>query len=128
MKNLTILLLLTAYFTNPSFTQTKTEPIGIVNVDALQFGELINEKVGLLVDVRTSREYAAGNIKGSKLITVDGNFGKKIQDLDKDVPVLVYCRSGKRSFNAARILQSNGFKTIYNLKGGFNTWQRNKMK
>ena len=41
----------------------------------------------------------------------------------KDNPVLVYCRSGRRSRDAAEILKENGFTNIYNLSDGFMRWK-----
>ena len=126
MKNLTLLLLITTGFfatSSNAQTQIKDNAKGIVSVRGPEFKKLINDKVGVLIDVRTSGEYAAGNIKGSSLITIDGNFTKNIEKLDKNTPVLVYCRSGNRSYKAAQILKSKGFITIYNLSGGFRTWQ-----
>ena len=42
--------------------------------------------------------------------------------LDKNYPVAVYCKSGRRSRNAARILTNLGYK-VYNLDKGFDNWK-----
>ena len=42
--------------------------------------------------------------------------------LDKKKPVYVYCAVGGRSAKASKVLQESGFKTVYNLLGGFNGW------
>ena len=112
--------------TSASSETSKTKVVAngeIKSVSVAEFEKLITEKAGLLLDVRTLDENKAGNIAGSKLIDVtSANFKTDIAALDKNVPVLVYCRSGGRSMSAAKILKESGFKKIYNLKGGFNAW------
>lgn len=75
-------------------------------------------------DVRTPSEYNSGHIK--KAINVDifnaGNFNSYFEKLDKEKPVYVYCRSGARSQKAARKLLKMGFVQVYDLKGGYNSW------
>ena len=77
-----------------------------------------------IVDVRTPEEYAEGHLKNSVNIdwNVDG-FDDKASGLDKNRPVFVYCRSGKRSSSAAKRLTSLGFTKIYNMQGGMNKWE-----
>ena len=80
-----------------------------------------------LVDVRTPSEYAEGHLSESLNIDVmSPGFSAKAQELlDVNRPVAVYCRSGKRSANAANQLTSKGFKVI-NLEGGIMAWIANK--
>ena len=77
-----------------------------------------------LVDVRTPEEYVAGHLPESILINVKAeSFDSLIQQLDKSRPVFVYCRTGRRSLEAANILEKNKFKIVYNLEGGIIAWQ-----
>ena len=77
-----------------------------------------------LVDVRTIKEYAEGHLSGAMLIDVrETTFDTIIQKLDKTRPVFVYCRSGKRSMDAAKILEKNKFTLVYNLEGGILSWK-----
>jgi phage shock protein E len=62
-----------------------------------------------LVDVRTASEFNSDHIKGSHNIPVQG-FEQKMDTLDKDKPVIVYCAMGGRSNIAASKLKANGFK------------------
>lgn len=67
----------------------------------------------IILDVRTKGEYLSGHIKGSlniPLQTLEANIGK----LKKDKPVITCCASGMRSASAKGILQSKGFKEVYN--------------
>ncbi len=80
------------------------------------------EKV-VLLDVRTPEEHAAGNLPGSLLLPVDAAdvFGPQVEKLipDKNATVFVYCRSGRRSQNAAGIMARIGYRAVYNI-GGMN--------
>ncbi len=78
-----------------------------------------------LVDVRRPNEHREGHIEGALNIDfLEDGFAKKMErQLDKDKPVMLYCRSGRRSAAAARELEALGFKEIYDLEGGFLNWQ-----
>lgn len=76
------------------------------------------------LDVRTVVEHSEEHIPGSININVlDKNF-ETVADsvLQKDKPVALYCRSGKRSKKAASILSKKGY-TVYELNGGFMSWK-----
>lgn len=76
-----------------------------------------------LVDVRTPGEFAGGGIEGA--VNIDFNsatFEQDIQTLDKNGPVLIYCRSGGRSSKALKIFEANGFTNVLELEGGFMNW------
>ena len=122
MKKITIILLvIITAFMHSCIKAESDKVIETVSVEA--FEKLINEKTGVLVDVRTEEEFQEGHIDGALLMDVEGdNFKLQIKALDKKVPVLVYCRSGRRSLVAAEILKTEGFVKIYNLDGGFNDW------
>ena len=91
--------------------------------------EVFKEIIGLgkvqLVDVRTPEEFLAGHIDKAKNINFnDPNFKQTIAtSLNKNKPVAIYCRSGRRSASALIILKEMGFKDIYDLEGGFLNWQ-----
>ncbi len=74
-----------------------------------------------LIDVRENYEYEIANINGEliPLATIPENVSK----INKDKPVIVHCRSGKRSASAIEFLQANhGFTNLMNLKGGIMAW------
>ena len=83
------------------------------------------DKKAVVLDVRRPDEFAAGHIEGAILLnfldTVSFNAG--VEKLDKSKTYYIYCRSGRRSNNAAVILQKKGF-TVFDLGGGFLSWQR----
>ena len=78
-----------------------------------------------LVDVRTPKEYSEGYIGKAKNINFfDDDFTTQMsKKIDKNKPVVLYCRSGRRSANAALKLKDLGFKQIYDLNGGILSWK-----
>lgn len=93
---------------------------------AEEFAAAVKEdKKAVVLDVRRPDEFAAGHIEGAILLnfldTVAFNAG--VEKLDKSKTYYIYCRSGRRSNNAAVILQKKGF-TVFDLGGGFLSWQR----
>lgn len=84
---------------------------------------LKNEDVQF-VDVRKEAEFSENYIKGAQNIVYDSSFEQKINQLDKDKPIVIYCRSGRRSAASAEILEQHGFTEIYNLDGGILKWMK----
>ena len=120
MKKL-LLILLTLLGLNGCM---KAQNKSYVNMDVKGFSKYLSNDSVQLVDVRTPEEYAEGHIAGSRNINVfDSDFvGEAEKTLDKSKPVAVYCRSGKRSADAARELTDNGFN-VTNLEGGILAWK-----
>ena len=96
----------------------------IVSVSAPEFDKEIKADSVQLLDVRTPQEYAEGHIDGALNINVQSEDFQKMaeKDLSKDATILVYCRSGRRSMDAAEILTKLGYKVV-NLKGGIIEWK-----
>ncbi len=97
---------------------------GYENVSAKEFAALVKQKDIVLLDVRTPSEFSTGHIEGANLIPLQlfkyiflGGKGLKEKKL------LVYCRSGHRSAEASRLLESWGVKEVYNLKDGILSWR-----
>lgn len=82
-----------------------------------------NEMGYIILDVRTEEEYNSGHIAGAILIP-DYEIAEKAESMlpDKDQLILVYCRSGRRSKNAAAVLVSLGYTNIKEF-GGIINWQ-----
>ncbi|NNC85717.1 MAG: rhodanese-like domain-containing protein [Bacteroidia bacterium] len=78
----------------------------------------------ILIDIRTPQEVSEGYIKNAKNIDYyNDSFMDKINELDKNQPIYLYCRSGGRSGKALIMLKDEGFMEVYNLLGGFNGWK-----
>lgn len=88
-----------------------------------EFKVKVKHRGAQLIDVRTPEEYRKGHIPNAKNINFfESDFLIKILNLDASKAVYVYCQSGMRSRKACRILSENGFKEIYDLKGGYLAW------
>lgn len=75
-----------------------------------------------LIDVRETFEYEVSNLDGENIPL--GGILIEADKISKDKPVIVQCRSGKRSAAAVMQLESQyGFENLYNLKGGILAWQ-----
>ena len=84
-------------------------------------------KAGILLDVRTPQEVAAGALPECLNLDIyDDSFKQKVQELDRDKPVYIYCKSGGRSAQAASYLQGLGFKEVYDMAGGYDLWSRSQ--
>ncbi|MDH3543598.1 MAG: rhodanese-like domain-containing protein, partial [Desulfuromonadales bacterium] len=70
-----------------------------------------------LLDVRTPGEYQQARLNGARLIPID-QFVKRLAEVPKDRPVLVYCAVGSRSAQVVNYLARQGYPEIYNLSGG----------
>ncbi len=104
-------------------SQTKTF---VKDIDAVEFKKIISSDDVIILDVRTSKEVAQGHIEGSSMIDFySKDFVDKINLVNKEKTICVYCRSGARSSRASKILQKNGFTKVYNLRGGLMSWEAN---
>jgi rhodanese-related sulfurtransferase len=125
MKNVLLcgaLILLMAF---QSCNETKANSGKIEMVTPLELYEAVySGDNSQLVDVRTDEEYQVSHLKDAQNFCVtDESFKEQVADLDKNKPVYVYCRSGKRSHDAANILIEMGFTKVYDLQGGHINWK-----
>ncbi len=76
---------------------------------------LLDSRDTVLLDVREEPEYLSGHAVDAELLPVDEINAETVSDFiaEKDTPVIVYCRTGKRSAEAARILEKLGYRNIY---------------
>lgn len=94
--------------------------------DAELAHRLVENEGALLLDVRSPQEHGSGHIEGSKNIS-HVELEARISEVeravagDKNTPVVVYCRSGRRAGIAKKILQAYGFTRVTNL-GGMSDW------
>lgn len=95
----------------------QTQKVDLDKYTKPSINELLEEKEYIIIDVRTKEEYNESHIKGSINIPVD-EINEKI-DLDKDKNILVYCKSGNRSAQAAESLTNLGYN-VYDL-GAFSS-------
>ena len=91
-----------------------------ITVEELKL-KIDNKEDFQLIDVREEFEYETSNIKGENipLASILADAGK----VSKDKPVVIHCKSGKRSAQAIGLLESKGFTNLSNLKGGIIAWR-----
>jgi rhodanese-related sulfurtransferase len=75
----------------------------------------------VLLDVREHDELAVAAVPGALHIPMR-EVPARLADLDADKPLVVMCHSGGRSRRVAEYLAANGFTTVFNLKGGIDSW------
>lgn len=76
----------------------------------------------ILVDVRTVTEFEKGNIPGSVNIPVD-DLRERLDEIPVDKNIYIYCKVGLRGYLAQRILVQSGFQNVFNVSGGYQSWE-----
>ncbi|RAV30839.1 rhodanese-like domain-containing protein [Sinomicrobium soli] len=100
----------------------------VKDVDITSAGSKELQK-GFLVDVRTAEEFGEGHLPGAlNLDCLEPDFLAQWKNIDKETPVYVYCRTGKRSARVSKSLDSLGFQNVTNLKGGYEAWKKKEDK
>jgi phage shock protein E len=86
--------------------------------------ELIEAKPNLIiVDIRSSQEYASGHIAGAVSIPIT-NSKLLLVNLRPTDEILVYCKSGFRSGSAKELLNKKGYENVYHMPGGIEAWKK----
>lgn len=81
------------------------------------------------LDVRTPKEYAEGYIADFQNIDfLSPTFDQDILKLDKEKPVILYCKEGGRSAKCAKQLAAAGFVKIYDYQGGMSKWEHDELE
>jgi thioredoxin 1 len=115
----TILLLIIFHFS--ALTQNPSA----IQVSSQEFNQLISENEGVLLDVRTEREFKNGHIEDAgQLNFYSRSFRRSLLLLPKDQPIYLYCNTGWRSDIAASFLIRNGYTRVYNLENGIMEWEQ----
>lgn len=76
------------------------------------------ESGAYIIDVREEGEYALSHIKTAVNIPLS-QLRQRLDEIPRDRPVYLHCRSAQRSYNAVLALQAHGFKDVYNISGSF---------
>jgi rhodanese-related sulfurtransferase/TusA-related sulfurtransferase len=76
----------------------------------------------MLVDVRTPEEHEIGSIEGAVNIPLY-ELRDRIDEIDRNRTIVVFCGVGLRAYHAERILVQSGFTDVFNLSGGYKTFE-----
>lgn len=108
----------------------------VPQVSVLDIYEQVNDSAGRLqlLDVRRAMEWQAGHVQQATHVPLDdlrrlvtGKGPGKISSLDPAKPVAIHCKSGYRSSIAASLLLRAGYRDVWNVVGGFDAWQAQKL-
>jgi len=109
---------------NGDASQVSVEKIkpDFVNIEVAEARDLIDSNSDLvIIDVRSPLEFEFGHISNAISIPLY-ELTQRINELNKDDTILVYCRRGTKSEEASRILAQNGFDNVHNMLGGIDAW------
>ena len=97
---------------------------GVIISSPQVFEQLMSSGNEQLLDVRTQDEFNAGHLEGAINIDIwSPSFMKEVKSrFDRSKPLLIYCAGGGRSAMAAEDLSKKGFKLIYDLEGGIESF------
>ncbi len=119
MKKLTLLFVFSILISCNSQKTTQPTVIDLKTLKTHVIGKDVQ-----LVDVRTPEEYSEGHIDDATNINImdSETFIEKMQLLDKEKPIYLYCKMGGRSKKASEKLKELGFKSIFDYSGGYSEW------
>ena len=80
-----------------------------------------------LIDVREPHEFKSGHIPGAVNIPLS-QIGGRLAEIPKDSDVFLYCQSGMRSKQAAKMLLKSGYPEVNNLMGGISSWSGKRVR
>ena len=76
------------------------------------------EQNAFIIDAREKKEYGAGHLKNAVNIPLS-EFRERLDEIPKDKPVYIHCRSGQRSYNMVMALENLGYRNVYNISGSY---------
>ncbi|MBU1048908.1 rhodanese-like domain-containing protein [Candidatus Bipolaricaulota bacterium] len=77
----------------------------------------------VLLDIRTPAEVEAGHISGATTLDYySSSFRDDLAKLDRELTILIYCRTGNRTGQAYQIMQELGFEKVFDMGGGISQW------
>lgn len=125
---LIMLVTLSALFTGCAAEKPAINAVIDINAayDMIQANK--NNPDFVLIDVRTKEEFNIGHIEGAEMIDIYlPDFKARISKLDRNKKYLVYCRTARRSAEAAKLMKDLGFSEVYDMAGGITEWSTAKL-
>lgn len=122
LKLMCCLLLALSFAMSCSDTSTDGNDAKLVTAEEMQ--TILELEDAQIIDVRSPEEHDKLRIKNSQNIDFQSpTFEEDIAKLDKEKPVILYCKTGNRSAKCSKKLKEAGFKKIYDLEGGISKWK-----
>jgi rhodanese-related sulfurtransferase len=124
---LAIIAFLAGAYITPYYLRSSQIHNAMVNFSSLApelFTQIYTSNNYTLLDVRTSEEYTTGHLANAHQADFrqTQNFSTYLDTLDKQANYLLYCRTGIRSGQAKKIMQTKGFTHVADLAGGITAW------
>lgn len=94
-------------------------------LDKTTFAADMKKSGAVIIDVRMPQEFEQGHIEGAININFfDPEFKHQLLDLDRDKTYYLYCKNETRSYRSMKFMETNDFKHVYILKGGYEEWNK----
>ena len=123
IRSLFVLVLALSVFVTACSSDTTTQSIELVSpTEAAQV--IADDPAGLVVlDIRTPQEFNEARLADAVMVDFYAeDFAAQLETLDKDVPYVMYCRTGNRSSDAVKTMKDLGFVEVYEIDGGIVNW------
>ncbi len=123
IRSLLLLILALSVLVTACSSDTTTQSIELVSpADAAQV--IADDPTGLVVlDIRTPEEFNEARLADAIMVDFYADdFADQLDTLDKDVPYVMYCRTGNRSSDAVKTMKDLGFVQVYEIDGGIVNW------
>ena len=123
MKTFFALIIILLLFVGCTTAEDEYIPPSHQTISATEAYQMMTDgNIFVLLDVRTEEEFADGHIAGAILIPISELQDRVPKEIpDRDMRILIYCRSGRRSAEAAQILAELGYTRVYDF-GGILDW------
>lgn len=94
-----------------------------------KFASDMKKSGAVLIDVRMPQEFEQGHIEGAININFfDPEFKFKLLELNKQKKYYLYCKNETRSYRSMKFMETNDFKNVYILKGGYEKWKEHTIE
>ncbi|MTG97449.1 rhodanese-like domain-containing protein [Myroides albus] len=120
IKTLFLTVMLSSLSLSASYAQENNDKF-LLNKES--FEVISKDNKSNVIDVRTAKEFSEGSIGEAKNIDfLKEDFIDQMKQFDKQEPIYIFCKSGKRSAKAKQALVNEGFLQVYELDGGYTKW------
>lgn len=108
-----------------SCLESKKSRVELITAEEME--SILEQEDVQIIDVRTPEEYEQMHIVNAQNIDSESpTFDEDIVKLDREKPVILYCKGGTRSAKCAKKMEDAGFEKIYDLEGGLSRWQHSE--
>jgi adenylyltransferase/sulfurtransferase len=108
----------------PAHDRQQEQEMTLWDIEPVELAERLKHGDSIrLLDVREAVEQQVSRLEGAELFSF-GELASRLNELDQEQEIVLFCRTGVRSRRALQILVNAGFKKVKNLHGGINAWSQ----